>query len=64
MKDISSNSFKITVLGRTKTIREGKTFKIGSDTYKFLGLENDSYVIENMKTKKKIYFKKNLKKKK
>ena len=58
------DSFKIKVNGRTKTIREGKVFKIGSNPYKFIGLEGDAYVIEDVKSKKKIYFTKSGKKKK
>ena len=49
-------TYKITLNGRPKTIRLGKTFKVGSTTYKFIGEENGSYVIEDVKTKKKILF--------
>jgi hypothetical protein len=55
--------FSMIVKGVRKRIYIGKIFRINNHPYKFIGAEDDSYIIEDMKTKKKIIFTKKPKKK-
>jgi hypothetical protein len=55
--------FNMIIRGVRKRIFIGKIFRINNHPYKFIGPEDDSYIIEDMKTKKKIIFSKKPKKK-
>ena len=50
--------FTIVLNGKAKKIQIGKTFRVKNQLYKFIGAEEEGYVIQDMKTKKKILFKK------